>query len=261
MILKFLMIVVVSWKSSEFALASPGGGHFSWPHVGPEVEEQEDRSAENIRSFRRDDAKIPPGSKCEEVLLIAEKRLGRSLTEAEINANLDAILKATGESLEQPEPQVKFIGCFTGQTMVSTPTGPRPIGELKVGDAVVSIDLATKKPVTNRIALVRKYENRRYSQLADQNPPINVTDQHPFYSEGNGMAADFRPISEIPSNANVFKVNPNAGPTGLLTPTPRGCYVQQAGTATVFDLSMEGEPRNFIVEGVLVHNKPIFPLF
>jgi hypothetical protein len=31
--------------------------------------------------------------------------------------------------------------------------------------------------------------------------------------------------------------------------------IDASGTATVFDLQMIGEPRNFIVERVLVHNK------
>lgn len=210
----------------------------------------------NIRKFRtQDGSKVPPRSKCEEILVATEQRLGRPLTEAEITANLDIILKATGESMAPP---LRFRFCFTGETMVSTPSGPRPIGDLQVGDAVVSIDVESKKPVVNRIAAVRQIPNQSYSRLENQNPPINVTDGHPFYSESKDLPADYRPISEIPEDANLFKVNPNAGPTGILTPIARGCYVKQPGQATVFDLSMEGEPRNFIAEGILVHNKPIF---
>lgn len=246
---KLLLLPVFMLGLAKAISAGGGGGEAS-----RRIMAEHDARLDNIRNFDRNGTKIPRGSQCEEILLEASKRLRRPLTEAEINANLDEILKATGEALVIDTQAVRRT-CFTAEMMVSTPGGPRPIGELQVGDQVISIDLATKKPVMNRISAVHKYEGKKYSRLEQQDSPINVTDSHPFYSDGNDLPADFRPISQVPADANLFRVNTDAGPGEILTPVKRGCYVTQPGTATVIDLSLEGEPRNFIVEGLLVHNK------
>lgn len=146
------------------------------------ADEEEEHPADNIRSFRIARHKIPERSKCEEILVAAEQRLGRHLTRAEIEAHFVAVLEATGEVMEEaesPGPPPKPRTCYLGGTIVSTPSGPRLVGDLKVGDQVISVD-EKGNPVMNQIANVFKHDGRTYSSLEKEFPPIDAITAHPI---------------------------------------------------------------------------------
>lgn len=215
-----------------------------------------------IRKFRRDGMKIIEGSECEKVLMNASRRLGRPLTQNEILENYSDILKATGETLEPesltprptPSPVRRSSGCFTGNMTVATPSGPKRIMDLLEGDELISIDLVTRQPVANRIHKIHPYAARNYGRLVDLPAPIDVTDRHRFLARGKNVDFDFHAIGDLNDHDEIFFVDLAQPPGRQWRPVPRGCYVPQPGTRTVYDIELVGEPRNFIVEGILVHN-------
>lgn len=212
-----------------------------------------------IRETRIGKQRIKPGGVCEAILLDAVDRLGRRLTHAEIRLNIEVIVKATGESLvsvvppsPQPRPVVRDgSGCFTAAMKVTTPSGDRAISELRLGDEVISIDLQTMEPRANRIFGIKVHRNRPVGRLSDLPTPIEVTGRHRFLSNSASKPTDFYPIEELDAGDNLFLVKPGAC---TLSPFLRGSYSALPGAADVYELELIGEPRNYIVEGILVHN-------
>lgn len=140
--------------------------------------------------------------------------------------------------------------CFTGSMMVSTPSGPRRMEDIRAGDELISFNHVTGKFVANKVRNVMSYGPKPFSRLTDLG--IDVTDQHPFFAAKNGQPADYCPIGQLSDSDSLFRQNGES-----IEAVPRGPYVP-TGTAPVYDIEMIGEPRNFIVEGVLVHNKRMF---
>lgn len=208
----------------------------------------DDLPSSGVRQFRLNDQKIPKGSQCEQILMAAEQELGRPLTFEEIKESLPAILKATGEALESDSKPF----CFTASMRVLTPRGDIPIGQLRVNDEVISIDLTTFNPVVNRIRAISVRDNVDYGRLSDLARPLEVTPREPFYAQAGTHPPAFTPIEELRESDHLFRAQARA--PAVLTPVRRGCFQFPVGTTTVFNLQLFGEPRNFIVEGILVHN-------
>lgn len=218
---------------------------------------------EATRIFETNGLRIPSGSECEELLVRAGLRLGRFLTHQEIEENLPVILKATGENLERivrplPPSPPRFV-CFTGDMKVLTPKGEVPISQLKPGDEVVSVDHTLDgqiKLVANRVQLNISHENQSYGLLTDLPRPIQVTPRHQFYASWRApnLQTGYRAIEDLRPEALLSYGERGNWEQGQCVPTPRGNYSSNHGINTVYDLQLIGHPRNYIVEGVLVHN-------
>lgn len=261
---KFVFLLLVVWMAGASCPASaivdvPGDG----PDL-PNVATLKERSIGEIRRFSRDGMRIIVGSECERLLLEASLRLGRPLTQPEILDNYSEILKATGETLEPenivvrtgivPSPIRRSGGCFTGNMTVATPSGSRKIMDLLDGDQVISIDLVSRQPVTNTIHKIHPYAARNYGRLVNLPTPIDVTERHRFLAQGRGIDFDFHAIGDLPEDADLYLVDLTQPAGRQWRPVRRGCYLPQLGTRTVYDIELIGEPRNFMVEGILVHN-------
>ncbi len=224
---------------------------------------------EPIRKFHTNGQTIRSGSECESLLVEAGRRLGRPLTLSEIENNIDAILQATGEALVGVRPPAPTpspgppppddIYCFTGEMKVLTPKGEVPISQLKPGDEVVSVDISLTGQITlvaNRVAVNPSYADQSYGTLKDLPRPIQVTSRHQFYStwrQAGQKISSYKAIEDIPPEARLLYGEGGAW-NSTQTEIPRGEYRPNVGRAPVFDLQLEGHPRNYIVEGVLVHN-------
>jgi RHS repeat-associated protein len=85
----------------------------------------------------------------------------------------------------------KGCGCFEAGTLVSTPSGMRPIEQIKVGDEVLAGDEATGKIFAKKVTdLIRPapkpiYELRLKAPAGDI-VTFRVTDDHPWKVEGKG---------------------------------------------------------------------------
>ncbi len=202
-----------------------------------------------VRYFRDNGLRIPHDSQTESILIETQVKLQRVLTHDEIRELLPKILMVTGEKLETVGlPQSH---CFTAQMKVMTPTGQEvPISKLRPGDPVVSVDLSTGNPVSNIVRNVIDTQNQEFVTLISQLRPLQVTASEPFLTDG-GV---FKPLAQIPETGSLFQFDAKKL-KGLLVPVPRGDFLTCPLTTTVYNLELVGEPRNFVIEGLLVHNK------
>jgi hypothetical protein len=201
-----------------------------------------------IFSYRQDGLRVPAFGESENLLVQTELRLKRLLTDDEIRDLLPKILLVTGEKLEVV-PERRGGWCFTANMKVLTPNGEVPISKLKIGDAVISIDLATGHAVTNRVRKTMVTQNQTIGTLTHQERPLEVTGSERFFTDGG----KFTELAQIPESCNLFRVD-LAQPKQLLSPVPRGIHRPSETPTTVYNLELIGEPRNFVVEGLLVHN-------
>lgn len=70
--------------------------------------------------------------------------------------------------------------CFVGEKLVSTPSGPRRIDEIRVGDEVFGFDHATNSVVVTTVVHCMVHSDR--GVIAD----LGATPNHPYYVSGQG---------------------------------------------------------------------------
>ncbi|MCP4807118.1 MAG: hypothetical protein GY913_14895 [Proteobacteria bacterium] len=137
--------------------------------------------------------------------------------------------------------------CFVAGTRVDTPTGPRPIETLAVGDTVWAFDVTTLRRVERRItALHRNTVTSTRRVTVGDRLIAGVSGEHPFWSDGAWVEA--RSL-QVGSPVHVWN--------GVEASERRiDVILDEAGPIEVFNISVEGE-ETYFAEGVLVHNKSV----
>ena len=80
--------------------------------------------------------------------------------------------------------------CFTGDTLVSTEHGLRPIEEIQAGDYVWSENTETGEKELKKVLGVSVTETTVLVHVSmEDGTEINTTENHPFYAEGKGWCA------------------------------------------------------------------------
>jgi len=80
--------------------------------------------------------------------------------------------------------------CFTGDTLVATETGLRPIEEIEVGDYVWSENTETGEKELKQVLSVSVTETTLLVHITTEDgTKINTTENHPFYVEEKGWCA------------------------------------------------------------------------
>ena len=80
--------------------------------------------------------------------------------------------------------------CFTGDTLVSTEYGLRPIEEIQAGDYVWSENTETGEKELKKVLGVSVTETTVLVHVSmEDGTEINTTENHPFYAEGKGWCA------------------------------------------------------------------------
>lgn len=217
-----------------------------------------------ISSFQSGGLRIPPGSRCADLLRQASLDLGRALTHQEISDNVAAVLAETQELLQpvpfapRPAPAAyprrHSDHCLTGNMKVRTLEGEVAIANLREGDVLLSVELSTGLVVINQIAKIKATPSQTYGRLTDLARPIEATGLHRFLTGEGRHEEDFAPIADLPAAAPLYAVDFDAEPANRLRPVARGTYACEAGVGTVYDIRMISEPHNYVVEGILVHN-------
>ena len=141
--------------------------------------------------------------------------------------------------------------CVAWNTNISTPAGPKLANEIAVGDRVLSVDVATGEQVATTITSRRKGE-RRVGRLITPRGTLLLTEDHPVYDP---LSGEYFPAKSWFRNERSV----------VLIQTPDGLSRSEVSTTRpngepviVYDFSVESEFRNFIAEGVVVHNKTMF---
>ena len=117
-----------------------------------------------------------------------------------LGSQVDQIQEAI-ESGDPVEIAVRFVQmicmlfgltsqCFTGDTLVSTEYGLRPIEEIVAGDYVWSENTETGEKELKKVLSVSVTETYVLVHVFTENgTEINTTENHPFYVEGKGWCA------------------------------------------------------------------------
>jgi len=140
------------------------------------------------------------------------------------------------------------IRCVARGSRVKTPTGPRPIEDLKVGDEIVVADPETGLTAVSRLEAVimstRECGTFRFSGRA-----LSVTSDHPLYDP---LARGFFPAGDwlLGLRTHLYEIT-DAGAAAVRVET----FETFSRVDDVFDLTVAHEWHTFIAEGVLVHNK------
>lgn len=156
------------------------------------------------------------------------------------------IAESKGVELSKASPS-----CFTCTMRVLTPVGYIEIQKLSVGDEVLSWDTGAKKYVRNEITQIHHITDQIIGELhsTESIKPIEVTPSHRFYTPETD---EYRPISEVPPGTPLLGFNPINACKKIFS--SKTSYRKLNSLRDVFNLSLKKNPRNFIVEGVLVHN-------
>jgi hypothetical protein len=136
--------------------------------------------------------------------------------------------------------------CLEQSTLVRTPEGLVSIGELKVGDAVVSIDPSTGVEATTHVARV-SYAWAWCEKLVVGDQPVWLTEEHPLYSP---EASAFRPAESWLTG----KLRHALSQSGTPLVTTGGGWLDQR-PCRVVDLTVDEAPHTFVAAGIVVHNK------
>lgn len=151
----------------------------------------------------------------------------------------------------QDEYRCRFMAtcrpCFTGGVPVLTPSGQRPIRDLKAGDEVVSLNPATGARVTARVSRIHVRQVQEYLRVSlEDGRVLQVTENHPFFDPRQGT---YRKIGLFRPGERLHQplAQPQTATIGSIERIPE--------KTTVYNLTVDGDFQNFIVEGILVHNK------
>jgi hypothetical protein len=142
--------------------------------------------------------------------------------------------------------------CVAAGTPVDTPAGPRPIEEIAVGDAVLSIEPDTGELRPTQVTAIRSAERECVRLLLSGGRSLVCTGDHPLYDP---EARRFAPATDwIDGLRRHLAVRVQGG---LQTVELEG-HDRYVGVHRVFDLTVETPLHNFIAGGCLVHNKDTY---
>ncbi len=140
--------------------------------------------------------------------------------------------------------------CVAAGTDVATPCGTKRIEELRVGDAILCVDVATGRVLPTTIVAVRVSERPCVELVAADGSTLRCTDDHPIYSPERGDYVAARAWVDGSCRA-LLVVGPDGGARELAVREVRA----NVGVHAVFDLTVATAHHNFIAGGVVVHNK------
>lgn len=141
--------------------------------------------------------------------------------------------------------------CVGASTVIRTPSGRRRLGELRPGDAVVSVDLSTGRLVPSAV-VARRSARRECLRLRYEGGELVCTPDHPIYAP---KAASYQPASRWVDGACsrlLLLEGERLVERAVREVEP---YV---GVREVVDLSVSAAAHNFVAAGVVVHNKSDF---
>ena len=144
--------------------------------------------------------------------------------------------------------------CVAEGTLIATPDGIEFIETLKIGDLVLSVDPKNGRASPASIIGIRSTEQRCFQLTVGNGNTLWLTAEHPVYDPSSGHYRKAREWQQ-------------GGAAHVLTVEGDGHTIQSATASNleskhvrVFDLTVDSPHRNFIANGILVHNKAIQPI-
>lgn len=130
-------------------------------------------------------------------------------------------------------------GCFLAGTLVATPSGDKPIEELRAGDLVVSYNEKTQQKEISEIGSIDVLTRDAYYVI---NGNVKATAEHPFYTT-NGV----QEVQYFDSTTRL--INIEGEEVGILS------YQKVQESVTVYNLLDVSPNNNYYAANYLVHNK------
>jgi hypothetical protein len=144
--------------------------------------------------------------------------------------------------ISSPSPS----GCFTFGTMVDTPDGPRPIGQIRAGDSVYSYNPTTDRAVVSRVTRTYVHTNEPYGVVTfSDGTRLQVTAVHRFY---NPQTRDWQEIGTMHPGDFVLRGLGSAAKSLTIR-----SLEFTSGQGTVYNLEID-RYQTYYANGVLVHN-------
>lgn len=137
--------------------------------------------------------------------------------------------------------------CFKEGTLIDTTDGKKTIESVTEGDKVYSFDLDNKKLVlstVNKRLIHKGNPNKSLRVTLVDGTELYVTDNHPIY---NINSKDYKPIGEFTINDRLININ------GKVIEILK--IEQVADFGITYNLSLDGNLKNYFANGILVHNK------
>ena len=133
--------------------------------------------------------------------------------------------------------------CLSLDTLISTPSGEIPIGELKNGDVVYTVDISTfevsETPITNYFTTRKK----AIKLIIADGKIITSTEDHPFLVDGNWVECknlNFQTKLYVKYSCEFLRKNIVA--------------IEDVGIIDVADFTTMSENHSFIANGIITHN-------
>jgi len=141
------------------------------------------------------------------------------------------------------------IGCFVAGTPIATPSGTRPIEELRLGDLVLAYDERAGRVVERPVTATFTHPDQPVGALPlSDGRVLRVTANHPIYLPDQQRYAD---AGALTRDERLLTLSATAQTSSLIA----GPFqVTTADSVTVYNITVAGE-HNYFAEGVLVHNK------
>lgn len=137
--------------------------------------------------------------------------------------------------------------CVCASTLVRTPSGPRRLGELVLGDEVLSLDVESGELVATRIVGMR-IAQRECMRIVHPGGELVCTPDHPIYSPESG---EYEPASRWVDGVRRSVLLVGEGPAAAEVVATQA-FVD---VRDVVDITVDAPMHNFVAGGVLVHNK------
>ena len=140
-----------------------------------------------------------------------------------------------------------FMKCFTGDTLVATKEGDKPIEEIAVGDYVWAEDTVTGEQVLKKVLKVYVKETDHLIHIGTSTgEDIETTENHPFYTEERGWVA----ASELEEGETLHTE------VGDIVTVTYNHDEWLKAPIKVYNLEVEGLHTYYVtVDRVLVHNE------
>jgi hypothetical protein len=141
------------------------------------------------------------------------------------------------------------LPCFSPETLVQTPDGPRVIADLNVDDRIWTYDFSTRTRVVRSVIQVHRGHTRAFYEIRLRDCVVRATSQHRFWVESE---LAWRTAETLTRGMMLLHVN---GCTTEVLAVER--KAEADADAETFNVSVDEFPMFFVGSGVLVHNQPV----
>ena len=145
--------------------------------------------------------------------------------------------------------------CFTGDTLVLTADGEKPIEDIEVGDKVWAYDSETGEDELKHVTAVKISETDEVVHvITSDGEDIRTTRLHPFYVVNESNDLDSESIGTWISAGELHKGDILKTPDGKIVTIEKIRIEKLTETIKVYNLEIEDLHTYYVAKGVLVHN-------